>query len=80
MECVAYGYLERVHEMMMTAVAVTLFKIDERRQGGLRRCGLTPGLAPRMLVVTEDDVLRVKPGRTCDSTAKGYMKIHLVLK
>ena len=31
-----------------------------------------------MSVITEDDVLRVKPGCTCDSTAKGYMKIYFV--
>ena len=50
------------------------------RKEGLRRCGLTPGLAPYMSVITEDDVLWVKPGRTCDSIAKGYTKINLVLK
>ena len=30
MECVAYGYPERVHVMMMTAVAVTLFKSNAK--------------------------------------------------
>ena len=43
------------------------------RQVGLHRCGLTPGLFPRRPLIT-DDVSWVKPGCTCDSTAKGYMK------
>ena len=30
MECVAYGYPERVHVMMMTVVAVTLFKSNAK--------------------------------------------------
>ena len=33
-----------------------------------------------MSVITEDDVLWLKPGWTCDSAAKGYMKKNLVLK
>ena len=45
-------------------------------QGGLRRVGLTPALAPRMPVITEDVLYIVIIGKNrrckCDSTAKGY--------
>ena len=41
--------------------------------GGLRRGRLTPVLAPRMPVITED-VVWANRGRKCDSTAKGYIK------
>ena len=43
-------------------------------QGGLRRGGLTPALAPQMPVITED-VVYANRGRKCDSTAKGYINI-----
>ena len=42
-------------------------------QGGLRRGGLTPALAPRMPAITEDAVQATR-GRKCDRTAKGYTK------
>ena len=43
---------------------------------GIHRGGLTPALAPRMPVITEDlwYVLYVNRGCKCDSTAKGYIK------
>ena len=41
-------------------------------QGGFCRGGLTPALAPRMLVITED-VAKANRSRKCDSTTKGYI-------
>ena len=52
-------------------------------QGGFRRGGLTPALAPRMPLITED-VVQANRGRECDSssnsndssTAKAYIQVR----
>ena len=73
MECVAYGYPNEYMGWWLQ-LPKRYVKAMQNETRVLRRCGLTLGFAPRMSSITEDDVLLVKPGFTCDSTANGTWK------